>query len=297
MSTTAHTTASDLPAAVAVPRHHAADLRVRAWHSEPRVIVDAGARWPALRRWTPDYLTRVAGDRDVRVREATGPPTNLFQRPCDSGWIAFADYLNWVLDIDTEVAGRYLGDHTDLAHAIRLIGDLELTTSYYLNGQLAAVSPQLADDVRIPDWLATPIRSVNLWCGVIGTSCGLHCDLVPNCNAQVVGHKHFSLYPPDQTRLLYRIGGRTHCRFDPSAPDFAAFPRARRATRWECTLAPGEALYIPPGWYHQVTVVSGWSVNVNVFWERSWPHGLLAPALWPHLLRLATAQARQRLSR
>lgn len=265
------------------------------------MITDAGRDWPATTRWDPRYLTDVAGDRDVLVREATGPPVNMFQRPSASGWITFAEYLQWVLEIDAEVSGRFPeigrpGD-ADIKQVNDVVRQLALQSSYYLNGQLPAVSPALADDVRVPQWLHTAVRSVNLWCGVIGTSSGLHCDLAPNGNFQVIGRKHFSLYPPDQTSLLYRIDGRTHCHFDPSAPDFAAYPRARRATRWECTLAPGECLYIPAGWYHQVTVASGWAVNVNVFWQRPWQHGLAVAALWPHLLRLAKATAVQNFSR
>jgi hypothetical protein len=60
-------------------------------------------------------------------------------------------------------------------------------------------------------------------------------------------------------------------------------------------LRPGEAIYIPAGWYHQVTVISGWAVNVNTFWNRPLGQGLTTPALWPHLLRRATASLTQRI--
>jgi len=53
--------------------------------------------------------------------------------------------------------------------------------------------------------------------------------------------------------------------FDPNKPDFEKYPRALGARGWECILERGETLYIPPGWYHQVTVLSPGAVNVN-FW-------------------------------
>jgi ribosomal protein L16 Arg81 hydroxylase len=104
------------------------------------------------------------------------------------------------------------------------------------------------------------------------------------------------LYPPSQARRVYRVPKITHCRFDPNVADYDAFPRARRARAWECTLTPGESLYIPAGWYHQVTVVSGWAINVNVFWPRPAGQALLLPGLWRFLLRRERAKARRSLA-
>jgi hypothetical protein len=242
----------------------------------------------------------MAGDTDVVVREVAGPPVNIFQKVAEGGRIRFADYIDWVLEVDEDVSGN-LGPHEldrrdpPLSEVYRLVDLLRFESSYYLNASLATVSATLLDDVHVPDWFATDIEAINLWCGVLGTSCGLHCDLTPNCNVQVIGRKRFALFAPEQTSRLYRTSGRTHCRFDPNAPDFDAFPLARRAVQWECTLQPGEALYIPVGWYHQTTVMSSWAVNVNVFWRRPFTHGLATPGAWPHLVRRAKALALARL--
>jgi hypothetical protein len=110
---------------------------------------------------------------------------------------------------------------------------------------------------------------------------------------QVIGRKHFAVFSPSQARRLYRVPRLTHCRFDPNVPDFARFPRARTASGWQCVLTPGESIYIPAGWYHQVTVVSPWAVNVNLFWPRPFPQGLLIPSLWAFLLRRLRARVRR----
>ena len=204
--------------------------------------------------------------------------------------------MDWVLQVDKEVTVYRLDEpEPDLADVWQLVEALGFQYSYYLNTAVAALSATLLNDIQVPHWFDTGARAINMWCGVLGTSCGLHCDLAPNCNVQIVGRKRFTLIAPDETNHLYRIKGRTHCRFDPHAPDFESFPLARRATQWECTLRPGEALYIPVGWYHQTTVTSGWAINVNMFWRRPFPHGLATPGAWPHLLRQAKALSLARL--
>jgi hypothetical protein len=276
-----------------IPRVRRSELKPHL-RREPRVVVDSVATWPALKRWEPTYLKRTVGDREVAVRETDGPPSNIFQNLQSGGWTTFGEYLDWVLenarDVD-HIAQKGLAV-TDVARFVAAQG---YEFSYYLDAKLHRLSGALADDVRAPDWFRTGVIDVNFWCGVFGTSCGLHCDVTPNCNVQVVGRKNFSLFAPTQARRIYRKPQSTHCRFDPNRPDFEQFPLAAEAEGWACTLEPGESLYIPVGWYHQATVVSGWAVNVNFFWRRPFLHGVMEPALWPLLLRRSRMQLVQRL--
>lgn len=256
-------------------------------------MAGSAAHWPAVERWTPTYLTAAVGSREVAVRERSGPPRNIFQNLGDGGLVPFADYLDWVLATADDLRAA-VGDvdRSDPVAITRLVGASPIEVSYYLDANLSLLSPTLLADVRAPTWLRTSPAVVNLWCGVLGTSSGLHCDVAPNCNVQVVGTKHFTLFPPSQGRQVGRIGQGTHCRFDPNAPDLDRHPDADGATAWECILRPGDALYLPVGWFHQVTVTSDWAVNVNFFWPRPFPQGLAVPALWRFLLRRAALRAR-----
>ena len=192
------------------------------------------------------------------------------------GSISFADYLDWVM----EMAGlddlqKIANSYRDAADISQEIGQAGFERSYYLDLDLARLAPQLQADIEVPPWYRhAPLRTL-LWLGVLGTSCGLHADVTPNCNVQVVGRKSFALFAPNQTPLLYRSRRSTHCGFDPNHPDYTSYPLAHRARGMQCTLEPGEALYIPVGWYHQVTVVSPWAVNVNFFWPRPFLQGLI----------------------
>jgi hypothetical protein len=57
--------------------------------------------------------------------------------------------------------------------------------------------------------------------------------------------------------------------FDPEAPDYEAFPLARQAAIAEVVVHPGDMLYVPAGWYHQVRALS-FSLSSNR-WARAVP--------------------------
>lgn len=238
------------------------------WGGEPRVIVDAGATWPALRRWQPAYLKSVAGHRDVTVREMAGAPRNVFRNLGAGGSLPFADYVDWVTETAAELV-PIVGGARAAADIVRAVDASGMEQSYYLDLSLSELSPQLRADVEAPRWYGTAPHDAMLWLGVIGSSSGLHFDLLPNCNVQVVGTKQFLLFAPSQASRLYPTPGREASgELDPNLPDYARFPRARGLRGHVCELRAGEAIYIPAGWYHQVTATSPWALNVNFWWPR-----------------------------
>lgn len=275
---------------VPIPRVVRENFRVPRLGGEPRVVLGNVTDWPALHRWEPAYLCALIGEREVTVRETNGPPRNIFQNLAGGGQLPFRQYLDWVLETAQDLR-EIPRRNDDVGRITQAVCDSGFESSYYFDANLAKLSTELLADTRVPDWYRVAPVDINFWCGVIGTSSGLHCDFTPNCNVQVRGTKHFTLFPPSQGRLVYQIPGGTHCLFDPNVPDFERFPLAERASGWECTLQPGESLYIPVGWFHQVTVTSGWALNINFFWRRPFPQGLVIPSLWQFLLRRGKARA------
>ena len=233
--------------------------------SGPAIVLSNVSDWEALQRWSPSYLKSVAGREKVAIRRAKGSPQNIFHRLEADVSVPFSEYLDWTL----ETANRLddiVRNYDDVCDISREVSARNIDHSYYLDVRLADLSNMLLKDVVVPEWFDKAPSDILFWCGVIGTSSGLHSDENPNCNVQIIGSKHFILFPPSQTDLFDRIPGRTHCRFDPNLPDFDRFPLAKAADGCRGTLNPGESLYIPAGWYHQVTVISNWAVNVNFFW-------------------------------
>lgn len=123
--------------------------------------------------------------------------------------------------------------------------------------------------------------SLNLWVGPGGHVECLHYDVMDGTLMQLHGSKRLVLFPPSQTFNLYPFPFYAHLRYGlrlrswfsrvyPDQPDYQAFPRLQQAMqhKYDITLNPGEVLYIPAGWWHEVTSLGdGMVCSVNRFWR------------------------------
>ena len=115
-----------------------------------------------------------------------------------------------------------------------------------------------------------------LWVGN-GASVAPHYDLAHNIAVCVHGRRRFTLFPPDQLRNLYvgpiehTIAGQPASLVDLDAPDLARFPRFADAMAHAqfADLAPGDALYVPPLWWHGVRSWGPLGVLVNYWWGQA----------------------------
>jgi hypothetical protein len=113
-----------------------------------------------------------------------------------------------------------------------------------------------------------------LWLGNAITT-PAHVDETHNIACVVSGRRRFTLFPPEQIGNLY-VGPVD---FTPTGapislpslidPDFERFPRLREALQQALVaeLEPGDALYIPALWWHQVESLSSCNVLVNYWWH------------------------------
>ena len=71
--------------------------------------------------------------------------------------------------------------------------------------------------------------------------------------SQIRGAKQFILYPPSQHHLLHATAtanAGADSAFDPLAPDYGRFPRARGATPHVAVCGPGDTILVPCGCFH-----------------------------------------------
>lgn len=129
--------------------------------------------------------------------------------------------------------------------------------------------------------LCHPASSLNLWVGPGGHMECLHYDAMDGTLMQLHGSKRVVLFPPSQTFNLYPFPFYAHLRYGlklrswfsrvyPDHPDFESFPKLRQALKhkYDITLNPGDVLYIPAGWWHEVTSLgTGMVCSVNRFWR------------------------------
>jgi len=237
----------DLPPITAVPRLgrlDAAAFRARAAQGLPFMIAGVVDRWP-LCRLTPQQLREQFGDVPVRAR--------------------VGDYIGTAFAADRAMRDMSMREYLDISFAGTpdlppYVGNLELrelNSMCHWPGYFHKMGPP------------------RFWLGPERTMTPLHCDYDDNVFAQIWGTKRIFLAPPHHDEFLYPKEANAilfGSPFDPEAPDYERYPLARSATTIEVIVHPGDMLYVPAGWYHQVRALT-FSLSSNR-WARGIPLAL-----------------------
>jgi ribosomal protein L16 Arg81 hydroxylase len=221
----------------------------------PAIIVGAMDEWPAMGKWSPDYLASVLQDREVRIAVSKShkydynPATSAFEnltqfRKEAMGFAAFVEKIH-----NAAAAGEHY---------------------YLMQRPIQNDFPELVPDVVRPRWIQDKKKvDVNLWVGSAGNVTQMHYDRDENFLAEVQGSKHIRLFDPEQTELLYPYPKDSVMYYlsyvDCDNPDYEKFPKFREARAWEGVLNPGEILYLPARWWHQVRSLQD-AISVNFWW-------------------------------
>lgn len=136
---------------------------------------------------------------------------------------------------------------------------------------------------QFPGWvaenplpLATPDAVPRIWIGN-SSRVSAHYDGSSNIAAVVAGTRRFILFPPEQAENLYvgpfdfTMAGQPTSMVDLDAPDLARYPRFERAigAMQVADLAPGDALFVPSFWWHEVRAQGALNVLVNYWWNEA----------------------------
>ncbi len=119
----------------------------------------------------------------------------------------------------------------------------------------------------------------SIWIGNRGRT-ATHWDLPQNIATVVHGERRFTLFPPEQLENLYigpldfTLAGQPISLVDLHDPDYDTYPKFRDAIAeaQTATLEPGDAIYIPSMWFHNVDNLSRLGVLVNTWWRDSEPY-------------------------
>lgn len=181
--------------------------------------------WPARSKWSFDYFDRHFGHLTVRT---------------------------------------FRGGSTDVAEVATLSNYLERLQSadgepkpYLSNWEFDLDCPSLREDYQSPPvfdrlerCLPESLRPRWRWIflGPAGSGSALHVDVAQSSawNAVITGLKRWRFHSPDQEPQLG--GGRV----DTFAPDFERFPLYADSRAIECLQGPGDVVFTPGGWWHQV---------------------------------------------
>lgn len=126
--------------------------------------------------------------------------------------------------------------------------------------------------VRGPDQLVLAA----LWIGPEGNRMALHHDFASNMFVQLIGAKRFVLVSPafelHEVRLPVRRFGDRTCWHGTGVPDVVALAEEGSTTLtsddlYATTLDPGDVLWLPNLWWHEVTARSSPTVSASSWWS------------------------------
>jgi hypothetical protein len=163
-------------------------------------------------------------------------------------------------------------------------------------GSLAADDhlPGFAEENRLP--ILEPSVRPRIWIGN-ASKVACHFDTFENIACVVTGRRRFTLFPPDTISDLYvgpidnTMAGQPVGLAVGSAPGDPRYPRFEQARDRALIveLEPGDALYLPKLWWHQVEATEPVNMLVNYWWD-AFSAGPDAPYLTMLLAMIAIAE-------
>lgn len=199
--------------------------------------------WPAYSLWSLDYLRKYA-NRTVEI---------IVQRDSDDQY-----ERNINMHRKNILFGQYLN----------LLANTSKTNNFYMvasNGCLQNELAELCKDFEeIPGILKKPDASLmNLFLGPAGTVTAWHKDRENILLAQIFGHKLIHLIPSLEIHLM-QSDSKVYSEVRNVVDIKNKYSLAANATISRVELHPGDALFLPTGWWHHVESLSV-SASVSCF--------------------------------
>jgi hypothetical protein len=198
----------------------------------PVVITGGATVMPAFTRWTDAYLLNTLGDLRPLVMLTDGRRAKM----------RFPDYLSYLANPDAYQSST---------------GPVYMTDLYLKPAFLGPAVATLGNDAPCPlPRTGAFVERVAIFAGPKGTASEMHQDVFsPHVwVAQLRGEKAWRLYPPEE------LGADTAKRIDAFNDAFIGSPAS------ELLLTPGDLLYLPPDWWHQVRNESSSVAVFGHFW-------------------------------
>jgi hypothetical protein len=220
-------------------------------------IIDAGRKSAAL---LLEYL---------RALDSGAPVDAIMTAPEEEGRIFYRDGLNGFNFVRNRLALSAVAEQ-----ALRYAGHARSPAVAVQSALMRQCLPGFAAANPLP--VAHPSAEPRIWFGNAITT-PTHLDEWFNIGCVVYGRRRFTLFPPEQIVNLY-VGpldyaptGAPMSLVQLHAPDFGRFPRFREALAAArgAELSPGDALFIPPLWWHNVESLDPLNVLVNYWWHAS----------------------------
>lgn len=266
---------------------------------KPLLLKGAVASWPAVDKWSLDWLVEHYGEQRVQVRAAPSMRFAYVEPRLMRTYLRFKS---------PHQAPSMLAPMTLKEFAMRAQQDSPDSPLFYPHGEFYYMQSPVTRDMRRsgdldfeqPPFSAVlapdengerkivPAATARLWISPRGAVSPLHFDCHDSFLIQMRGTKRMLLWSPDQLHRIYPYRNwhilRRRGKVDPVKPDFKKYPKFAKAHAMEVVLQPGDVLFFPGYWAHY-TESSSFSVSITcrfglaeeVCKRRSWFSLLVRP--------------------
>lgn len=181
---------------------------------------------PAIKLWNDEYLTKIFGDLDVLVEHKKEDRTST------SGRMKLADFIKHYKTDDLYVVSMF---PTEMMHEVEAVKSILCGTFKNFT------------------------HESNLWISAGGTRSVVHYDADHNFHCVIDGRKDFIMIPNNlatKTNLYFKQKdpsvGSGFSFLDPDSIDMLKFPRIAKVPWTWAKLYPGDCIFIPSVYIHQV---------------------------------------------
>lgn len=213
---------------------------------QPFIITQGAQEWPAIKYWDPFTIHKKLPKQkhEVTVFTQDKIPKKAF------------------VQLESE-------------EIFERINTVDPIYKYYFAPEITEEAfPGLFADIVYPKWINRQnIKEMNFWFSQQNNQTILHFDLLNNFLVQIFGRKKVRLFSPNDSSYLYPTISTSYKEarlsqiYDLDNPDLDNFPDFVHAHSYEGIIAPGDILYIPEYWWHEVQSLDI-SLSVNFFWEK-----------------------------
>ncbi|MGH8274214.1 MAG: cupin-like domain-containing protein [Gammaproteobacteria bacterium] len=198
----------------------------------PVILTDAAGAWPAYDNYTPEHFRQHHGNKRITTN---GREWRL------------AELIDALQMSTPDKPGPYPCKFPVVRDFPELLPELTPRIGYSL--------PDRQDSALLPDRFFGGVNNLEIFFGGPGGRFPyLHYDVL-HLHAwitQLHGRKAFTLFAPDQERLLYvnpDMPWQSSIE-DHQQPDYTRYPLFKQAVSRSVVIEPGETLFLPCGWWH-----------------------------------------------
>lgn len=244
-------------------------------NSRPAIIKNSCFGY-CTKGWTLDYLEDKLKEDIVVIHESSCSDLDFLNKNFDYVSVPFSTFAERLRKVEG-TRSIYLRSTSKTPRAKRA-------------ARIEDDFPSLSKDLTPPSFIPYGANNKLYHSSVLRiASCNVqiwtHFDLYDNVLCQVVGTKRVILFPPEDVQNLYVEGDKSMInKFDDDDDKnykeyLDKFPLILKTTPYKCLLKPGDTLFIPALWWHNIKTFNSdtlkglkngsdcCSIGFNIFWR------------------------------